>query len=115
MISTPVAIPLLSRNHSGKVETIAELNTKSTICVGIFKAVKKAEPNILNPLIKLDNEYILIAIVVISSNSLSYPTNILAKGSAKISAKIVMAIDVIVINFKLFPNKFLNSFLFPAP
>ena len=102
---------MISRNIAENIlekEIIADITP-------LFKAVKNADANILNPLIKCDNEYILIAVVVISNNSLSYPTNMLARGFAKISANTVITIDVIVINFKLFPNKFRNSFLSPAP
>ena len=74
--NTDNQIPLIF-NIIGKIKIIATWNTKvlkndiSADTKPSFNAVKKDDANMLNQLIIYDNEYNLIALIVISNNSLS--------------------------------------------
>ena len=75
----------------------------------LFKAVKKEEAQILNPLIKNTNAYNRNPCNVIANRSASYPTKILISGWAKNSEIKVRQTPVTAIKDKLFFNIFFNS------
>ena len=75
----------------------------------LFKAVKKAELKILKPQIKKLIAKILKPLIVISNNTLSYPTKNIEIGLANNSLVNTNTIALHPITFKLFLNKFFNS------
>ncbi len=75
----------------------------------LFNAVKNPELNILNPLIINEMAYNRKPLHVISSNTLSYPTNMRERGKESSSAQIVSMTLNIAVNAMLFINKLCNS------
>ena len=75
----------------------------------LFNAVKSPDANIFKPASKNENANIRNALTVRALSSASYPTNICAKGFAKIIAINVRATPALPITITLFLNMFLSS------
>ena len=107
--------------NNGKISTAATWNIsvlKKDIEADVkpsFSAVKKEEPKIAWPENKNENEKIEKACMVRLNKLLSYPTNIKAKGLAKISALINITMANDSINKRLIFNRPLSSLWLFAP
>ena len=112
--------PFTPPNITGRVSTQitsknrVRANDISAEIAPLFKAVNSDEPNTLYPMNTYENEYIMNAVVVSFSRSLSYPTKIAHIGSAKTSDRTTSTImNAVMICRALLKSPF-SSLVSPA-
>ena len=120
--ATEIAYQTPSSPHiSGRIRIVMIWNNNvlkneiSADTAPLFRAVKKEEPKIPNPLNKNETENNRNALVVSSVSAGSYPTKILAKGEALKTAIVLKTTPAPSTSIMLLRNIFFSSSSFPAP